>query len=270
MANDAMTKVLIIEDETAAARRLEKLLGEAAPEATVLARLDSVEAAVLWLKNNPQPDLILLDIHLADGASFEIFQHVEVTAPVIFTTAYDEYALQAFKVNAVDYLLKPIKANELAAAIEKFRRVFSAPTGPVAEQPPVPDYSALLDTLSRREGAPNYLRRMLIRLGTSIKLVDMSDAAYFYTKDKITFVVTRSTAKRYPADQPLDRLETMLDPAVFFRINRQVIINVQAIREMHPYSKSRVKIDLDPPTDIETVVSAERSAEFKRWLVGEQ
>ena len=266
MTNDAMTKVLIIEDESAAARRLEKLLLEAAPEATVLARLDSVEAAVLWLKSNPQPDLILLDIHLADGASFEIFQHVEVTAPVIFTTAYDEYALQAFKVNAVDYLLKPIKANELAAAIEKFKRVF-APSAEPAQ--PAPDYSALLDTLSRREGSPNYLRRMLIRFGNSIKLVDMNDAAYFYTKDKITFVVTRSTAKRYPADQPLDRLEAMLDPAVFFRINRQVIIHVQAIREMHPYSKSRVKIDLDPPTDIETVVSAERSAEFKRWLVGE-
>ena len=262
-------QILIIEDESAAVRRLEKLLGDAAPEATVLARLDSVESAVLWLQNNPQPDLILLDIHLADGASFEIFQHVKVTAPVIFTTAYDEYALQAFKVNAVDYLLKPIKANELAAAIEKFRRVFSSTIERASEPPSTPDYSALLDTLRRQENTPNYLRRMLIRFGSSIKLVDMSDAAYFYTKDKITFVVTRSTAKRYPADHPLDRLEMLLDPAVFFRINRQVIINVQAIREMHPYSKSRVKIELDPPTDIETVVSAERSAEFKRWLVGE-
>lgn len=260
---------LIIEDESAAARRLEKLLGEAAPEATVLARLDSVEAAVTWLKNNPQPALILLDIHLADGASFEIFQHIKVTAPVIFTTAYDEYALQAFKVNAVDYLLKPIKANELAVAIEKFRRVFASGGESVTEPPPVLDYTTLLDTLRRQEGSPNYLRRMLIRFGSSIKLVDMDDAAYFYTKDKITFVVTRSTAKRYPADYPLDRLETMLDPAVFFRINRQVIINVQAIREMHPYSKSRIKIDLEPPADIETIVSAERSAAFKRWLVGE-
>lgn len=262
-------QILIIEDESAAARRLEKLLGETAPEATVLARLDSVETAVAWLRSHPQPDLILLDIHLADGASFEIFQHVEVKSPIIFTTAYDEYALQAFKVNAVDYLLKPIKINELTAAIEKFRRVFAPSGEAVAAHPPAPDYLALLDTLRRQEGTPNYLRRMLIRFGSSIKLVDMGDAAYFYTKDKMTFVVTRSTAKRYPADYPLDRLEAMLDPALFFRINRQVIIHVQAIREMHPYSKSRIKVDLDPSTDIETVVSAERSAEFKRWLVGE-
>jgi len=253
-------KILIIEDENAAARRLEKLLGEVEPEAVVLQRLDSVETSVLWLQNNPPPDLILLDIHLADGASFEIFEHTTVTCPIIFTTAYDEYALQAFKVNAVDYLLKPIKTNELAAAIDKYKKVFKVTT---------PDYSALLDTL-RSQGGQTYLRRMLIRFGNSIKLVDMADAAYFYTKDKITFLVTRSTGKRFPVDYPLDKLEGMLDPAVFFRINRQFIINVSAIKEMHPYSKSRVKVELEPSTDLETIVSTERSAEFKKWLVGEQ
>ncbi|MBK8195803.1 MAG: response regulator [Lewinellaceae bacterium] len=136
-------KVLIIEDENAAARRLEKLLSEVEPEAEVVQRLDSVEASVLWLKGNPQPDLILLDIHLADGASFEIFEHINITCPIIFTTAYDEYALQAFKVNAVDYLLKPIKTNELAAAIDKYKKVFAHTT---------PDYSGLLETLRRQEG----------------------------------------------------------------------------------------------------------------------
>jgi two-component system LytT family response regulator len=253
-------KILIIEDENAAARRLEKLLNEVAPDAVVLQRLDSVETSVLWLQSNPAPDLILLDIHLADGSSFEIFDHVTVTCPVIFTTAYDEFALQAFKVNAVDYLLKPIKTNELAAALDKYKRVFKAAA---------PDYSALLETLRKQEG-PGYLRRMLIRFGNSIKLVDMADAAYFYTKDKITFLVTRSTGKRFPVDYPLDKLEGMLDPATFFRINRQFIINVAAIKEMHPYSKSRVKVELEPPTELETIVSTERSAEFKRWLVGEQ
>lgn len=253
-------KILIIEDENAAARRLEKLLAEIEPEAVVLQRLDSVEASVLWLQGNPQPDLILLDIHLADGSSFEIFEHVTVTCPIIFTTAYDEFALQAFKVNAVDYLLKPIKTNELSAALDKYKRVFKA----VAQ-----DYSALLDTLRKQTGQ-NYLRRMLIRFGNSIKLVDMADAAYFYTKDKITFLVSRSSGKRFPVDYPLDKLEGMLDPATFFRINRQFIINVAAIKEMHPYSKSRVKVDLEPNTDLETIVSTERSAEFKKWLVGEQ
>lgn len=252
-------KVLIVEDEQAAARRLEKLLSEVAPEIVVLQRLDSVETAVTWLQNNPQPDLMLLDIHLADGASFDIFEHIQVTCPVIFTTAYDEYALQAFRVNAVDYLLKPIKSAELAGALEKYKKLY---------KPAPPDYAALLDTIRKQEGQ-NYLRRMLIRFGNSIKLVDMADAAYFYTKDKITFIVTRSTGKRFPVDYPLDKLENMLDPRTFFRINRQFIVNVTAIREMHPYSKSRVKVDMDPSTDQETIVSTERSAEFKKWLVGE-
>lgn len=256
-------KILLIEDENAAARRLEKLLGEIAPEAEIIGRLDSVEAAIEWFQSNPQPELILLDIHLADGASFEIFEHVKIKSPIIFTTAYDEYALQAFKVNAVDYLLKPIKVNELAEAIEKYKRVFQSSAREA-------DYSGLLQTLRQQEGGQHYLRRMLIRFSNSFRLVDMSDAAYFYTKDKITFLVTRSTGKRFPVDYPLDKLETLLDPAVFFRINRQFIIHVEAIKEMHPYSKSRVKVDLEPPTvDLETIVSTERSADFKRWLVGE-
>lgn len=248
--------VIIIEDENAAARRLEKLLKEVAPETIVLQQLDSVETSVIWLQNNPQPDLIFMDIHLADGASFEILQYVPIKCPVIFTTAYDEYALQAFKVNAVDYLLKPIKSAELTAALDKYRDVFRAP---------VSDYSSLLETLRRQEG----MQRMLIRLGQSMKLIDLSDAAYFYTKDKITFVILRTGGKRYPVEYPLDRLENLLDKRAFFRINRQFIVNVAAIREMHPYSKSRVKIDLDPATDMETIVSTERSAEFKKWLVGE-
>ncbi len=254
-------KVLIIEDENAAARRLEKLLTELDSAILVLEKLDTVEMAVTWLQSNPQPDLIFLDIHLADGSSFDIFEHVSITCPVIFTTAYDEYALQAFKVNAVDYLLKPIKNSELASALEKYKQVFGAAKNA--------DYSSLLDSLRRQEGA-NHLRRMLIRFGSAIKLVDMTDAAYFYTKDKITFLVVRSTGKRFPVDYPLDKLAIMLDPGTFFRINRQFIVNVAAIKEMHPYSKSRVKVDLDPPIDLETIVSTERSAEFKKWLVGEK
>lgn len=253
-------KVLIIEDENAAARRLEKLLHDIAPETVILAQTDSVEASVTWLENNPQPDLIFMDIHLADGASFDIFEHVQVKCPIIFTTAYDEYALQAFKVNAVDYLLKPIKSAELGAALHKYKQVF--------QPAQAPDYNALLETL-RKQQSDNYLQRMLIRFGHSLKLVDLSDAAYFYTKDKITFLVTRSTGKRYPVDYPLDKLEDLLDKKVFFRINRQFIVNVHAIREMHPYSKSRVKVELEPSTDLETIVSTERAAEFKKWLVGE-
>ncbi|MCB9314972.1 MAG: response regulator transcription factor [Lewinellaceae bacterium] len=250
--------VLIVEDENAAARRLEKMLTEVEPEAQVVGRLDSIESTVSWLGENPEPDLMLLDIHLADGGSFEIFEHTQVRCPVIFTTAYDEYALEAFKVNAVDYLLKPIKRNELTAAIDKYKRVFKKTT---------PNYETLLETMRRQQESP---RRLLIRFANSIKLVDLQDAAYFYTKDKITFLITRQQGKRYPVDHPLEKLEGMLDPKSFFRINRQFIINIDAIREMHPYSKSRIKIDLEPASDMDTIVSTERSAAFKKWLVGEE
>jgi two-component system LytT family response regulator len=252
-------KVLIVEDESAAARRLEKQLLELDPELEILQRLESVEATVNWLGEHPAPDLIFLDIHLADGPSFDIFDQITVHSPVIFTTAYDEYALRAFKVNAVDYLLKPIKTNELEHAISKYKKLHGVPAA---------DYSPLIETMRKQDGQ-NHLRRMLIRLGNSIKLADMSDAAYFYTKDKITFIVLKSTGKRFPIDHPLDKLESMLDPTSFFRINRQFIVNVTSIKEMHIHSKSRVKVDLDPATDQPTIVSTERAAEFKKWLVGE-
>jgi two-component system LytT family response regulator len=251
--------VLIVEDEQAAARRLEKIMAEIVPESTVLDRLDSVESTVMWLQNNPAPDLILLDIHLADGSSFEIFQHITVKSSIIFTTAYDDYALRAFKENTIDYLLKPIKVIELQAAVEKYQR--QHPTTAT-------DYKRLSDALMKEGGSSHYLRRMLIRFSNNFKLIDLPDVAYFYTKDKITFLVSRSTGKRFPADYPLDKLESILDPTVFFRINRQFIINVAAIKQLQPHTKSRIKVELEPPSVLETIVSTERSAAFKRWLVG--
>jgi DNA-binding LytR/AlgR family response regulator len=249
--------VLIIEDEQAAGRRLEKLLKEINPDVHVLDQIDSVEQSVQYLQQGHLPDLIFLDIQLADGSSFEIFEHIQVDCPVIFTTAYNEYALQAFKVNAVDYLLKPIKPAELKAALDKYTRNF---------QPS--NLENLLETFRQQQGR-QYLRRMLVRLGSSIRLVEMQDAAFFYTRDKITFMVSKSTGKRLPVDYPLDKLQTMLDPEHFFRINRQIIVNITSIREMHPYSKSRIKVDLEPATDLESIVSTERAAAFRKWLVGE-
>jgi DNA-binding LytR/AlgR family response regulator len=249
-------KVLIIEDEAAAARRLVKLIEEIDPEIEIVDQLDSIEASLLWFENNPLPDLIFMDIHLADGSSFEIFNHLELIKPVIFTTAYDQYALQAFKVNAIDYILKPIKKAELEQALEKYRKW----TKPLAF-----DYSALANAMQRDE----YNKRFLIRFGQNIKVVEFRDAAYFYTEDKITFLVTKE-GKRYPVEQSLEKLDEMADPRSFFRINRQFIVNIEAIREMYAYSKSRVRLILDPSCDKETVVSTERSPVFKKWLVGEE
>lgn len=248
-------KIVIVEDEAAAGRRLQKLVEEISPETECLARLDSIEDTINWIDRHDPPDLFFFDIHLADGSCFEIFNHVQIERPVIFTTAYDQYAIQAFKVNALDYLLKPIKKAELETALEKFRRWDSRAKV---------DYEKLSRAL-QTEKTP---ARFLIRFGQNLRLVSSKDAAYFYTEDRITFVVTRE-GKRYPLDYTLDKLEEMLDDRIFFRINRQFIIHVDAIDEMHAYSKSRVKIDLKPPCDLDTVVSTERSPHFKRWLVGE-
>lgn len=248
--------ILIIEDEHAAARRLAKMLVDLQPASNILPVLDSVESAVCWLQENPPPDLIFMDIHLADGSSFEIFDHVCVNCPVVFATAYDQYALKAFKVSAVDYLLKPVKPQELAETLEKWKQRAS-----------VGNHAALAETL--RQAQPRqWLRRILVRMGHALKLINIADAAYFYTKDKITFLVPFGAGKRFPIDASLDKLEGTLDPDDFFRINRQFIINIKAIKEMHAYSKSRVKIVLEPPADQDTIVSAERSAAFKNWLVG--
>ena len=250
--------VLIVEDEAAAARRLEKMILETSPAARIVDTLDSVEGTVGWLQQNPAPDLLFLDIQLADGSSFEIFEHIAPPCPIIFTTAFDEYAIQAFKVNAIDYLLKPIKQTELKQALDRYARLQQ------------PEKIAAMLHLLQSSRPENYLRRMLIRLGNSIKLVDVNDAAYFYTQNKINFLVLLDSGKRLPVDYPLDKLETLLDPEKFFRINRQMIIQLKAIKEMYPFSKSRIKLDLEPPIDLDTIVSTERSAHFKKWLIGEK
>ncbi len=250
--------IVIIEDEAAAARRLAKLIQEIDPSVKIVQRLDSIETSIEWLSKHEDYDLLLMDIHLADGSSFEIFEHIDLKKPVIFTTAFDEYAINAFKVNAVDYLLKPIKKNELANAINKFKNT---------------DLSRLFDIQKFVQSFPsanelnNLNKRFLIRLGQHIKLVEIKDIAYFYTEDKITFLIT-NTGKRYPLDHSLEKLEQILNPQQFFRINRQFIINIDAIDELYTYSKSRVKVILSPSCELETIVSTERSPHFKKWLAG--
>lgn len=247
-------KVLIIEDEAAAARRLQKLIQDIDPAIEVVAQLDSIETTMEWLGVHELPELIFMDIHLADGSSFEIFHYVKINRPVIFTTAYDQYAIQAFKVNAIDYLLKPIKQNELEQAIEKYKQWKSNAFF---------DYQQLAKAMQQE----NQPRRLLIKLGQTIRVVNMNEAAYFYTENKITFVVTQE-GKRYPLDFSLEKVEELVDDKSFFRINRQFIVNIQSIKEMYAYSKSRVKLELVPPCDLDTVVSTERSPVFKRWLQG--
>ena len=251
--------ILIIEDEEATARHLRKMLEEIDPGAKVLDTLDSVEAAVKWFRTHAEPDLLVLDIHLSDGLSFGIFREVEVSCPVIFTTAYDQYAIQAFRVNSIDYLLKPVGREALSEALKKLKRV----TPSSAPQPV--DYNKLAVLLAGK--GTGTLQRLLIRFGDSIRSVDIRDAAYFRTGDRTVYVHTASGAV-YPVDFSLDELEAQLDPARWFRINRQFIVSFDAIDRMTAYSKSRIRVTLKPPCDIESVSSTERSAAFRDWLAG--
>ena len=255
--------ILIIEDEEPAYRRLQKMLKEIEPDHNLLPQIVSVSSAVKFFKENEAPDLIISDIQLSDGISFEIFKQVDIKCPVIFTTAYDQYAIEAFKVNSIDYLLKPVKKEELEKAVSKFKTL--TPATPTA---PAIDINKLLQSL-QPAGATEYKKRFVVRYGEHIKTIDIEEVVYFYTEDKATFLCTKD-ARRFVVDFNLDTLDSILDPKVFFRINRQYIISIHSIAEMFAYSKSRVLIKLNPPAKHETVVSTERSADFKLWLGDEK
>jgi DNA-binding LytR/AlgR family response regulator len=248
-------RILIIEDEPAAVNRLRKMLVEIDPSLEVVAHIPTVSGAVEWLNTEATPDLALLDVQLADGESFSIFEKAAVECPVIFTTAYDEHAIRAFRVNAVDYLLKPIKKDELEAAVARVRRMGI-----------VRDHSRLAEGV-KSERPVAHIKRFLIRYGDHFKLVEPDGIAYIHSLQKNTFLRTRE-GRDLPLEESLDRLEPQLDPEKFFRLNRQLLVNIQSIKELLAYSKSRVKVMLDPPYDDDAIVSSERSAQFKRWLAG--
>ena len=253
---------LIIEDEEPAYRRLHKMMKELEPGHTLLNQIVSVSSAVKWFKENDAPDLIISDIQLSDGISFEIFKQVDIKCPVIFTTAYDQYAIEAFKVNSIDYLLKPVKKEELEKAVSKFKALTPATAAPAI------DINKLLQSLQPAAGT-EYKKRFVVRYGEHIKTIDIEEVVYFYTEDKATFLCTKD-ARRFVVDFNLDTLDSILDPKIFFRINRQFIISIHSIAEMFAYSKSRVLIKLNPAAKHETIVSTERSADFKHWLGDEK
>ena len=244
--------ILIAEDEPRTAQRLQRLVSEQLERPAAFTLVDSVADAVAVLSEET-PDLILLDINLADGSSLDIFSLVEVTAPVIFTTAHDEHALRAFRLNAVDYLLKPVQRDELVEALRRWKD----------QTTPQPDLARLVRELA----PPTAPKRFLIRVGQQLHLVDTSEVAYFYTEDRVVFLKNFAD-RRFPLDHSLDRVEEGLNRNQFFRINRQMIVNRAAIGEMHAYSKARVVLMLQPPHGEIAVVSTERSPAFKAWLVG--
>lgn len=249
--------IVIIEDEVIAAERLLASIKKIQNSVCLLAQPDSVKSSIEFLKKNSERiDLIFLDIQLSDGLSFEIFDKVSIQCPIIFTTAYDQYAIKAFKLTSVDYLLKPIKKEELKIALEKFRTHFQKSS----------DMNSKI-SMVQEAIAKSLQKRIVVKYGHTIKAIDISDAAYFYTRQKVTFI-TMKNGEVLPIDENLDELEKILDPKDFFRINRQCIISFSAIENMYTYTKSRVKIILNPVTEEEIIVSTERSSDFKSWLLG--
>ena len=248
-------KTLVIEDEIPAARRLSKMVLAARPAANILDTLDSVEASVRWLRTFPAPDLIFMDIQIADGLSFDIFKQVEITSPVVFTTAFDQYAVQAFKVSAVDYLLKPIDPKDLEYSLQRFESQRS-------KQAPID-----IEVLSRLLKKETFKDRFLVKSGQQLSFLIASDIAFFRSSDGLTQAHTFGL-KKFFVDNTLEELETLLDPRDFFRISRGLTVRLNSIQKIHPHLNGRLKLELAPAAPEEIFVSRERAGEFKVWLGG--
>ncbi|PRY89547.1 LytR/AlgR family response regulator transcription factor [Mongoliibacter ruber] len=249
-------KVLIIEDERHAVRRLEGLIALELPQATITSGLDSIESAVEWLGSEIAPDLIFCDIQLADGLSFEIFEKVKVRSPIIFTTAYDQYAIRAFKLNSIDYLLKPIDPKELILALEKFKEMRVGQALDLAQ----------LKSLLQAE-LKEYKSRFMVKIGEKIQSVPTEEGAFFFSEERVTFL-QHDSGRKFVLDYTLDQLEGLLDPRKFFRLNRKYIASFAAISEIHTYSNSRLKIKLKDCPDNDILVSREKVGALKEWLDG--
>lgn len=251
-------KILIIEDEENATERLEKLVHEVAPGKQIIGRCKSIQQTIQWLHENDYPDLILSDVQLSDGLSFEIFKQMKKTVPVIFISAYDTYAIDAFKVEGIHYLLKPVKKYDLQNALERYDNNYKEKKN---------TFNNLDSGFNTSAGQKEYQERFIIHSGAQIKLVEDGEIAYVYTENKIVYLVTFDKQK-YSMDISLEGFEKVLNQKLFYRINRQFIVQLKAITKMKPASKQRIALILNPPATHETITSFERTPSFKKWLLG--
>ncbi|MCU0467152.1 MAG: LytTR family DNA-binding domain-containing protein [Arcicella sp.] len=250
--------VLILEDEMLSAQRAKNLLHEHDPTIAVLETIDSVEDATDWLSRNPEPDLMLVDIHLSDGLSFDLFKKIQVKSPVIFTTAYDQYAIQAFKTNSIDYLLKPLDKSELGVALGKYHALSQERKSLLTS-----DIQRIMQTF--QASTKKYKNRFLVKFGDNIQFKNTDEIAYFFADDKITYLVSNE-GRRFVIDHKLEQLESLLDPQFFFRLNRKFIIRIDAVQKIKTLVNSRLQIFLKPNFEQDIFVSKEKTSEFKTWL----
>lgn len=258
--------ILIVEDEKLAVRKLSKLLEEIAPEHVITGVTPSIEETVEWIENNrrnasPEPDLIFMDIELADGQSFEVFNRTEIKSTIIFTTSYDEYALQAFKVNSIDYLLKPVQKDELQRSLQKFEHL-RAPILPTSTHDSLEN---ILKKLSLTTQTKEYRKRFLVKQGQKFLSIDITDIAYFYIDERVSLFHTFQ-GQKFIVDYTLDELSDVLDPDIFFRINRGMIVTHQSVAQIQPYFNNRYALILRPDINKEVIVSREKTQEFKVWM----
>jgi two-component system response regulator LytT len=249
--------LLIVEDERLSGERLRHLVQTIDSEILVLGILQSVETALEWFKDNSPPDIILLDIQLSDGTAFDLLKSIETFPSIIFTTAYDEYALRAFKYNSIEYLLKPINKDELTKALDKFKSLHRLPV----QQKNISDNLELV----RKTITGEFKRRFLIKIGEQFQNIDVNNISYIFHQNGSCYVITNDN-KKYLLDHSLDQLEEILNPIDFFRINRQFLIKAEAIEEIHTYLNSRLLLKLTPKTTMEVIVSRERVNQFKFWM----
>ena len=248
--------VIIIEDEKPSARRLNRMLQSLGLK--VIAMLHSVQESLEWFQNNKHPDLIFLDIQLSDGLSFEIFENIEIKSAIIFTTAYDEYALQAFKLNSIDYLLKPIDSEELEKAVLKYKERIPENTKLSLD---FDDIKKLIVNPLERE----YKKRFTVKIGQHLKMITIDTIECFYSENKGTYIHTNDN-RGYLIDSSLEELEKELEPQTFFRVSRKFYININAIKDIVSYTNSRLEIKLNSYNDQEVIVSRERVRDFKDWI----
>lgn len=248
-------RVLIIEDEKTVSDILIRFLNRIDKSIEILDVLESIKSAIKWLNSNPEPDLIFMDVKLPDGNSFEIFDNVIIESPIIFTTGFDEYALQAFKVNSIDYLMKPLNPVELKKSIEKYKRL----TGK--------SENTSINNIIEKLNKPEYKTRYLVKSGQTYKAVNTKDVAFFCVENKLTFLYTNET-QRYVIDTSLDEIYKSLDPNLFFKVNRQFVIHFEAIKSIENYFNNRLKIELNvkPRENEEVLVSSKKVSDFKTWL----